>query len=211
LHARGDVLRFSEDRGLDYDPDANAIFYNDYDNGRVAMLGDIGGNAWFEGSVGIGGVKDPDEMLEVRGTTRTKEVIVESENWPDYVFSADYDLRSPAELAAFIEREGHLPALPSAERVKADGQTVGGVQRGLVQTVEELARYTIQQARAREKAKAARQAHTQRLDSLRRANQRLRDRTERQAQHIDELKQMLRTQQQQIDRLWKAVSDETAN
>jgi len=115
--------------------------------------------AFFEGgAVGIG-TRSPDVKLSVNGTARTKEVIVEAENWPDYVFDEGYDLRSPTRLAAFIEREGHLPALPPAEKVEAEGQTVGEVQRGLVQTVEELARYAIEQRR--------------RVDSLRRANTRL--------------------------------------
>jgi hypothetical protein len=43
----GDIIQFGEARGFDYDQAANAIYYNDYNNGRVVKIGDIGGNAWF--------------------------------------------------------------------------------------------------------------------------------------------------------------------
>jgi hypothetical protein len=133
----------------------------------------------FEGgAVGIG-TRSPDVMLSVNGTTRTKEVIVETKNWRDYVFDEGYDLRSPTRLAAFIEREGHLPALPSAAKVNATGQSVGTVQRGLVQTVEELARYAIEQRRRADSLAArmeARHAQQQKqIDALRRQLQQLRD------------------------------------
>jgi hypothetical protein len=74
MHARGDVIRFSEDRGLDYDPVANAIFYNDYDHGRVAKLGDVGGNAWFEGRIGVG-TTSPSAGLHVQN----KDLLVASD------------------------------------------------------------------------------------------------------------------------------------
>jgi hypothetical protein len=68
LRAAGNEIRFSENRGLDYDAATNAIYYHDA-NSRVAKLGDIGGNAWFQGSVGIG-TETPGAKLDVNGDAR---------------------------------------------------------------------------------------------------------------------------------------------
>ncbi len=59
-------IRFSEARGFDYEPSSDAVFYNDYNNGRVVKLGDVGGNGWFLGKLGIG-TSDPRERLDVHG------------------------------------------------------------------------------------------------------------------------------------------------
>ncbi len=66
-------------------------------------------------------------------------------NFPDYVFSPSYELRSIDELNNFIKRNGRLPNMPSATEVEKDGLNVGETSRLLVEKIEELTLYIIQQ------------------------------------------------------------------
>jgi hypothetical protein len=107
-------------------------------NGTV-ILQDSGGN------VGIG-TSTPDYKLDVDGTARAKELIVETTG-ADFVFENDYDLRSLEEVEAFIEEHGHLPEIPSAEQMQNEGMQVGDMQTKLLQKIEELTLYIIEQNR----------------------------------------------------------------
>ena len=64
---------------------------------------------------------------------------------PDYVFQPDYQLRSLAELEAFVNANSHLPNIPSAKEIGANGQNLGSLQLKLLEKVEELTLYTIDQ------------------------------------------------------------------
>lgn len=97
-----------------------------------------------EGSIGIGTVS-PDERLSVNGRIRAKEVKVEAVNWPDYVFDADYQLTTLSELAIFIRKNGHLPGIPKAVDVQETGIALGEMNRRLLEKVEELTLYLIEQ------------------------------------------------------------------
>lgn len=66
-------------------------------------------------------------------------------NTPDYVFDPDYALTPLPELKAFIARERHLPNVPSAAEVKANGVKLGQFQMILLEKVEELTLHTIAQ------------------------------------------------------------------
>ena len=46
---------------------------------------------------------------------------------------------------AYIAKEGHLPNIPSKEEVTSEGVQVGEMQKLLLQKVEELTLYLIQQ------------------------------------------------------------------
>ncbi|MGX6648963.1 hypothetical protein ACWCOP_13580 [Maricaulaceae bacterium MS644] len=64
---------------------------------------------------------------------------------PDYVFEADYDLRTLAEVQAFIEENGHLPNVPSAADIAENGVNLSEMQMLLLEKVEELTLYTLAQ------------------------------------------------------------------
>lgn len=94
------------------------------------------------GHVGIG-TPDPGSFrLAVNGSVRAKEVVVETE-WSDFVFEDDYDLPSLAEVERHIAEKGHLPDVPSAAEVAAEGVSIGAMQATLLQKVEELTLYLI--------------------------------------------------------------------
>ncbi|MEQ8435828.1 MAG: hypothetical protein RIA71_16480 [Oceanicaulis sp.] len=64
---------------------------------------------------------------------------------PDYVFETGYDLRTLAEVRAFIDENGHLPNVPSAADVAENGVNVSEMQMLLLEKVEELTLYTLAQ------------------------------------------------------------------
>lgn len=97
------------------------------------------------GNVGIGlGDKDAQNKLEVNGTIRAKEVRVES-GWADFVFQKDYQLPTLQEVKAHIDEHKHLPGMPSEAEVKENGVGLADATTRLLQKVEELTLYAIQQ------------------------------------------------------------------
>ena len=96
------------------------------------------------GNVGIG-TASPTNKLEVNGTIRSKEVKVEASPWPDYVFEKDYELRSLEETEAYIQKNKHLPEIPSANEIEANGLALGEMNRLLLQKIEELTLHIIEQ------------------------------------------------------------------
>jgi hypothetical protein len=86
--------------------------------------------------------------LSVNGKVACEEVLVEDlANWPDYVFAEDYKLMSIEELEKSIEKNKHLPGLPSAAEIEENGLMLGDMQKKLMEKVEELTLYTIQQGK----------------------------------------------------------------
>jgi hypothetical protein len=64
---------------------------------------------------------------------------------PDYVFEKQYKLMPLAELKAYIETAKHLPGVKSAKEVAKDGLNISQSQMALLEKVEELTLYTLQQ------------------------------------------------------------------
>jgi hypothetical protein len=81
--------------------------------------------------------------LDINGTARAEEIIVETSG-ADFVFEDDYDLRSLEEVERYIKEHGHLPEIPSAEQMQAEGMQVGDIQTRLLQKIEELTLYIIE-------------------------------------------------------------------
>lgn len=79
------------------------------------------------------------------GILYAKHVKVTITNFPDYVFDPSYDLMPIGELATFIGDHHHLPNVPSAQEAEADGISLGDMDKILLEKVEELTLYLIQQ------------------------------------------------------------------
>ena len=113
---------------------------------------DVGTHLAIDGKVGIGTLS-PDELLTVDGnihTTgflRSTEVVVEASasQIPDYVFKPDYDLMSLEEVEAYVKANSHLPEVPSAEEVEANGHKLAEMNLLLLKKIEELTLHTIKQ------------------------------------------------------------------
>ncbi|WP_306110173.1 hypothetical protein [Roseivirga thermotolerans] len=83
----------------------------------------------------------------VQGNIESKKVKVTATpgSVPDYVFKPDYELRSLPELESYIKANSHLPNVPSAKEVETNGQDVGDMQLKLLEKIEELTLYIIEQ------------------------------------------------------------------
>ncbi len=110
------------------------------------------------GNVGIGTLA-PDEKLTVKGRIHAQEVRVDLDGvlaiGPDYVFQKyylgesslkeDYTMPTLAEVDAFAKANHHLPQIPSAQEMQKNGINLKEMNLKLLQKIEELTLYTIQQ------------------------------------------------------------------
>lgn len=96
------------------------------------------------GNLGIG-IKAPQYLLDVAGTIRAKEVIVTVNGFPDFVFEKNYNLLKLQDVDNYIQSNGHLPNIPSAKEVEKSGMNIAELQVKLLQKVEELTLYAIEQ------------------------------------------------------------------
>ena len=103
------------------------------------------GHCWFNnrGNVGIK-TMNPQYALDVNGDIRANGVWVKT-NGADYVFDEDYPLPSLKEVERFIETHSHLPGVQSAEEMREGGVQISELVTVLLQKVEELTLYTIEQ------------------------------------------------------------------
>ena len=133
------------------DDDSNLRLLTD-DNFYVGYLkgdGTAGGTTLYADvtkcKVGIGTV-NPTSTLSVNGTvTALNYALVTASNMPDYVFEADYKLKTLAETEAYIKENKHLPAFKSAKHYEKEGYTITEMNIALEQTVEELTLHAIAQ------------------------------------------------------------------
>lgn len=101
-----------------------------------------------DGNVGIGTINiNEGYKLSVGGSIRAEEIVVET-GWADFVFEDDYELKPLSDLESFIRENKHLPEIPSAGEVEDNGVKLGDMQSKLLQKIEELTLYVIEQDKA---------------------------------------------------------------
>ena len=125
----------------------NNLYLNTFDPTRVTILNK-------NGNVGIG-VDDPKHKLDVAGTIHADELITDgtiraseiivSTTGADFVFANDYELRPLSEVKTFIQENKHLPEIKSAQEMQENGIGVNELQTQLLQKIEELTLYILQQ------------------------------------------------------------------
>ena len=106
------------------------------------------------GNFGIG-TQNPDEKLTVKGKIHAEEVRVDLNVPADYVFQHyytgasllkdTYKMPTLEEVAAFTKKNHHLPEIPSAEQIQKEGLHLKQMTNLLLQKIEELTLYTIEQ------------------------------------------------------------------
>lgn len=91
--------------------------------------------------------------LTVNGKVTATKVKVTQNVWADFVFEPTYALPSLYELELYIKEHKHLPEIPSAKEVKEQGLDLGENQAKLLQKIEELTLYIIEQQKQLEAQK----------------------------------------------------------
>lgn len=102
---------------------------------------------------------DPNYHLAVNGNIHARQVNVDLNNWPDYVFKPSYRLSSLAEVKTYIDKNGHLPEIPSEKEMTEKGIDLGGMNKLLMKKVEELTLYLIQQEKRVQQLEANQKKH----------------------------------------------------
>lgn len=96
------------------------------------------------GNVGIG-TTNPQAKLAVDGNILANEIKIKTDiAVPDYVFEKNYDLKSLEEIENFISANKHLPEIPSAKQIHAEGLDVAEMNLLLLKKIEEITLQLIQ-------------------------------------------------------------------
>jgi len=117
--------------------------------GATNWAGYFLGSTYISGDLRIGtSTAATGYKLSVNGKIACEEVLVQDmASWPDYVFKSDYKLMSLEQLEQNIKENGHLPGIPSASEIENNGLHLGNMQKQVVEKVEELTLYTIEQGK----------------------------------------------------------------
>ncbi|MBS7256133.1 TMF family protein [Flavobacterium branchiicola] len=119
----------------------------------------------INGNVGIGTAKI-DSKLTVAGNIAAQEVKVTVNAGADFVFEDNYTLPSLESVAKFLKENKHLPEIASAEKMKEDGINLSEMNIKLLQKIEELTLYLIDQGKKTEELKKNIANQNQRLEKL---------------------------------------------
>lgn len=149
------------------------------DNKAYGWIGTLSNNGCILGSNGnitiymdpnnrtyIGGIT-PDEVnsfkaelknkykLFVQGGVLSEDfAIAPKSSWSDFVFNKNYRLKPLQEVEQFISINKHLPDVPSAKEVSENGYSQHDINKALLQKIEELTLYVIEQQKQIEALKA---------------------------------------------------------
>lgn len=77
-------------------------------------------------------------------TEKLKVALRNSADWADYVFAPDYKLTPLDEVEKYIKINKHLPNVPSADQMAANGIDLASTSAKLMEKIEELTLYVIE-------------------------------------------------------------------
>lgn len=97
------------------------------------------------GSLGIGTNTTGTHKLAVEGSIGAREIKVMATGWADFVFKNDYNLPTLQEVEKHIKENGHLANIPSEKEVLENGVNLGEMNAKLLQKIEEMTLYMIEQ------------------------------------------------------------------
>lgn len=124
---------------------------NSTNSGTTVWNSSGSGIDYTVGNVGIGTEAQANYKLAVNGKIHAKEVKVDLDGWADYVFTEDYRLPTLEEVERHIREKGHLVNVPSAAEVEKNGIELGQMDRMLLEKIEELTLYILQQDKIQKK------------------------------------------------------------
>lgn len=90
-------------------------------------------------------LKDKYSLFVAEGVLAEDVAIAPKSSWADYVFAPGYRLKPLGQVKQFIGTNRHLPDVPSAEKIREEGYSQHDMNKVLLQKIEELTLYMIQQ------------------------------------------------------------------
>jgi hypothetical protein len=84
-------------------------------------------------------------QLDNNGLLHARRIKVDTDTWADFVFEKNYKLMPLNELQSYINENKHLPNVPSENEVVENGVDLVEMNKILLQKVEELTLYLLQQ------------------------------------------------------------------
>ena len=121
---------------------------------------------------------------------KKRNLLITLIGWSDFVFFKDYKLPTLKEVENHIKEKGHLKDIPSAKEVEKNGFFLGEMDAKLLQKIEELTLYTIEQEKkikAFEKEKLKIEKQQKEIEELKKQNSKI----DKQQNEIDELKALV--------------------
>lgn len=118
---------------------------------------DINGNVYTSGKILVNSTlaKAGSFRMAVNGDAIFNRVVVRLYGaWPDYVFDEKYKLTPLKEVEEYIMKYKHLKGVTSAEDISKNGVDVGEAQKVMMEKIEELTLYLIEQNKMIESLKA---------------------------------------------------------
>ncbi len=116
---------------------------NGDENGLI-IRSNTGNKILLMSNVGIG-TTNPTSKLTVAGNINSREVKVSVDAGADFVFEEDYALPSLQEVEKFVTENKHLPEIASAKEMQKEGINLSEMNIKLLQKIEELTLYIIEQ------------------------------------------------------------------
>ena len=137
------------------------------------------------GTIGVGtdSSTGPHKMV-VEGSLGAREIKVQNGAWADFVFKKEYDLPTLEEVATHIKEKGHLKDIPSAKEVEKNGFYLGQMDAKLLQKIEELTLYTIEQEKQIQELKEEVKVSKQQAKEI--------DKLKEEVKELEELKELIK-------------------
>jgi hypothetical protein len=126
------------------------------------------------GNVGIG-TTTPGYALDVAGQVHASSFVSSTQTYADFVFKPGYKLEPLSDVEASIQKDGHLPGIPSEAEAKANGIDLASMQVKLLQKIEELTLHQIEQQKLLENQNKRLDEQSQRIEQLEQENTELRE------------------------------------
>jgi hypothetical protein len=104
-------------------------------------------------------------LLDVKGFARANKLVVNT-NGADFVFEPTYKLTPLNKVEAFIQANHHLPGIEPAAQMQKEGVDVGSNQAKLLQKIEELTLYVIEEHKKNSELNKTVEAQTKLLAQL---------------------------------------------
>ncbi|WP_070908792.1 DUF4200 domain-containing protein [Flavobacterium tructae] len=147
-----------------------------FDSNGSYLTNFSGNNALYvkgaDGNIGIG-TTNPTSKLTVAGNINSREIKVTVDAGADFVFENDYSLRSLDSVDKFIKENKHLPEIASADEMKKEGINLSEMNIKLLQKIEELTLYVIEQNKHMKELKSENQNFKSILERLSKIEEKL--------------------------------------